>query len=537
MNTGNFILRRALRGSSLALAALAGACSHVANAPSSLQAAPAISCAQLSSLSLPSSPSTAFAVLSAQSFEAGPLPAGTPATTNPPMRRAQALPAYCRVKARISPAINFELWLPQTAWNGRFQQIGVHRFGGELDYADMAWQLAQGYAVASSDTGHQGQAALPWMQNPQQVLDYGSRAVHETALKAKAITAAFYGRPAEYAYFNGCSTGGKEALMEAQRYPSDFQGISVGDPNFDQIGNRAQYIWNAQATFMNEATRLTTAQLELVHTKVLETCDRLDGVADGVIEDPRQCRFRPESLACQPGQAAGECLTPAQIGAFNSLYEGPSNPSTGQRIYAGWSAGSELDWRGIIGGPNVFPTAEQFFRNMVFRDASWDWRRFDFDKDWTHAMANFGPLVNADDADLRAFEQAGGKLLHYHGWGDVNHAPMQSVRYYDNVVETMGRGVPSGQAGQRVARFYRLFMVPGSSGCSSAGPHPDQFDPMDALRSWVEDQQTPERIVVRTPAPLQRTRALCPYPKVAVYGGRGDVFDEKSFSCAYTPAR
>ena len=496
-----------------------------------------MSCARLASLSLPSSPSTAFTVLSAQSFEAGPLPAGTPATTNPPMRRAQAVPAYCMVKARISPAINFELWLPQAGWNGRFQQIGVHRFGGDLDNADMAWQLAQSYAVTSSDTGHQGQAALPWMQNPQQVVDYGTRAVHETALKAKAITAAFYGRPAEYAYFNGCSTGGKEALMEAQRYPSDFQGISVGDPNFDQIGNRAQYIWNAQATFMNEATRLTTAQLELVHAKVLETCDRLDGVADGVIEDPRQCRFRPESLSCQAGQPAGQCLTPAQVGAFNKLYEGPINPSTGQRIYAGWSPGSELDWRGIIGGPNVFPTAEQFFRNMVFRDAAWDWRRFDFDKDWTYAMANFGPLVNADDADLRAFEQAGGKLLHYHGWGDVNHAPMQSVRYYDDVVAALGRGLPPWQAGERVARFYRLFMVPGSSGCGSAGPHPDQFDPMDALRGWVEDQQAPERIVVRAPAQPQRTRALCPYPKVAVYGGSGDVFDEKNFSCAYTPAR
>jgi len=535
MNIANSVLPRAMHGLFLALTACAAACSHVALVPSPVEAAPAISCAQLASVALPSSPSSAFTVLNAQIIVAGPLPAGTPATTNPPMRRAEALPAYCKVKSRISPAINFELWLPQAGWNGRFQQIGVHRFGGELDYADMAWQLAQGYAVASSDTGHAGQAALPWMQNPQQVVDYGSRAVHETAMKAQALTAAFYGRPAQYAYFNGCSTGGKEALMEAQRYPSDFQGIAVGDPNFDQIGNRAQYIWNAQATFMNEATRITPAQLRLVHAKVLEACDRLDGVADGVIGDPRQCHFRPESLACQAGQAPGECLTPAQAGAVTKIYEGPSDPLTGQRIYAGWALGSELEWASIIAGPNVFPTAEQFFRNMVFRDAAWDWRRFDFDKDWKFAVANFGPLVNADDPDLRALEQAGGKLLHYHGWGDVNHAPMQSVRYYDDVVATLGRSTPQGQAGDRVARFYRLFMIPGSSGCGSAGPHPDQFDPMDALRSWVEDKKAPEQIVVRAPAQPQRTRMLCPYPQVAVYSGRGDVFNEINFSCVNQP--
>lgn len=518
----------------LALACVSTACGVLApdaQAPRTQAGSDAArACSALASFAMTSSPSGALTVLGAELVSAAPLPQGTPAPTNPPMLKPSSLPAYCRVKANISPSIRFELWLPTDTWNGRFQQIGVHRFGGELDYGDMAWQLAQGYAVASSDTGHAGQAPLPWMQNPQQIVDYGFRAVHETAVKAKALVAAFYGRPAQYAYFNGCSTGGKEALMQAQRYPNDFHGISVGDPNFDQIGNRAQYVWNAQATFANDATRISPAQLRLVNRKVLEACDRLDGVADGVLEDPRQCGFRPESLACAAGQSGDDCLTSAQVGALSKLYAGPTNPRTGERIYAGWSPGGERNWGGIIGGPNVFPTAELFFRNMVFRDPAWNWRSFDFDRQWTYAVANFGALVNADDPDLSAFERAGGRMLHYHGWNDANHAPMQSVNYYDTVVRTMGAGAPAPQAGQRVARFYRLFMLPGSSGCASTGPHPDQFDPMHALRDWVETGRAPERIVVRSPQQPQRTRALCPYPQVAVHLG-GDPFDEKNFAC------
>lgn len=507
-----------------AVSALLAACGSLAPRADELSGTAPASCEALLRFAMPSAPSAVLTVLSAEHVPAGPSPADLPATTNPPMRKPTALPAYCKVKARITPQIHFELWLPQAAWNGRFQQIGVHRFGGELDYADMAWQLAQGYAVASSDTGHAGQAPLPWMRNPQQVVDYGYRAVHETALKAKALTAAFYGREPVYAYFNGCSTGGKEALMEAQRYPGDFDGISVGDPNFDQIGNRAQYIWNAQATFMNDATRITAAHLRLVHSKVIESCDKLDGVADGVIDDPRQCRFDPASLVCRPGQPQAECLTEQQAGAFRKLYEGPVNPRTGVRIYAGWSPGSELGWGGVIAGPNVFPTAELFFRNMVSRDPAWDWRRFDFDRDWLFAVSNFGNLVNADDPDLRTFEKAGGKMLHYHGWGDVNHAPMQSVRYYEAAAARAGS-----VAGLR--NFYRLFMVPGSNGCASSGPHPDQFDPMDALRVWVEQGTAPVRIVVRSPQEPQRTRVLCAYPQRAVYAGGGDVFDQKNFRC------
>ncbi len=520
------------------LASMAAACTVLAPGTQPPQTSAAASasrmCSGLTGFALPSSPSGTVSVLSAEVIPAGPLPQATPAPTNPPMRRPASLPAYCKVKARIAPAIYFELWLPTEAWNGRFQQIGVHRFGGVLDYGDMAWQLAQGYAVASSDTGHAGQAPLPWMQNPQQIVDYGYRAVHETALKAKAMVAAFYGRPAQYAYFNGCSTGGKEALMQAQRYPEDFHGISVGDPNFDQIGNRAQYVWNAQATFANDATRISPAQLRLVNRKVLEACDALDGIADGVLEDPRRCTFRPESLACAPGQTGDACLTPAQVGALSKLYAGPSNPRTGERIYAGWAPGSELNWGGIVGGPNVFPTAELFFRNMVFRDPAWNWRSFDFDAHWTHAVRNFGALVNADEPDLRAFERAGGRMLHYHGWTDANHAPMQSVHYYDAVVNAMAVDAPAAPAGERVARFYRLFMVPGSSGCASTGPHPDQFDPMEALRDWVESGRAPARIVVRSPSQPQRTRALCPYPQVAVHIG-GDAFDEKNFACRTVP--
>ena len=501
---------------------------------SSVKSSPQLQCASLGGVIFNSdSPSRRATVLSAMEVAAGPIPSGTPSPTFPPMRAAQQLPAYCKVKAVISPSIGVEIWLPLSNWNGRFQAVGTHRFAGELDYGDMAYQLSRGYAVASSDAGHSGQAALPWMQNTQQIVDYGYRGVHEMTLLSKKIVTAFYGRANFYSYFNGCSTGGKEALMEAQRYPHDFDGISAGDPNHDQIGNRAQYIWNAQATLQKESTKIQTHHLKLIHQKVLDQCDALDGVKDGSIEDPRRCHFEPSGLLCTAGKSADTCLSDEQVGALKKLYDGPKNPRTGARIYSGWSPGSELGWGGVIAGPNVFPTADLFFKNMVFKDSNWSYKNFDFDSSIQFAVSQFGAIVNADDPDLVRFEKNGGKLLHYHGWKDTNHAPMQSVEYYESVLKNLQGNSSREQVIKRTHNFYRLFMSSGSTGCASSGNLPSEFDPMDALTVWVEKNQAPERILVvrKTNGQIDRSRPLCPYPQVANYTGSGDTNEAANFVC------
>jgi len=464
---------------------------------------------------------------------AGPLPAGTPAPTFPPNTPAAALPTYCKVTAVIAPAIGFELWMPTRAWNGRFQGMGNHGFAGALDYGDMSWQLSRGYVVASTDTGHAGNDPLPWMRNPQQLFDYGYRAVHEMTTGAKAIVAAFYGQPARFSYWNGCSTGGKEALMEAQRYPADYDGINVGDANFDQIGNRAQYVWNGQATFAKPATRLPADKLKLINKTVLAACDRLDGVADGVIEDPRQCHFEPRSLQCKPGEDPAACLSADQVGALTKLYAGPSNPRTGQSIYPGLTVGSELGWGGVVAGPTIYSTADQFFKYMVFNNPDWDYRGFDFDSDWRASTVDLAAILNADSPDLRAFERTGGKMLQYHGWKDTVHPAMRSVQYYESVLDSIE---PKASRARRIARtqdFYRLFMVPASNGCASAGPGADMFDPMDTITKWVEQGEAPGQMVVahRSEGKVDQTRALCPYPQVARYRGNGGTGDAGSFAC------
>jgi len=491
-------------------------------------AAAPMACAELEQLKLPQA-----SVRSAVEVPAGALPAGTPVPTFPPNTPASALPAYCKVKAVVAPSIGFELWMPLKGWNGRFEGLGNHGFAGTLDRGDMAWQLARGYAVASTDTGHAGNEPLPWMQNPQQLTDYGYRAVHEMTVNAKTLVDAFYGRTPHHAYWNGCSTGGKQALTEAQRYPADYDGISVGDANFDQIGNRAQYVWNGQATFANPATKLSSAQLSLVNKAVLKACDALDGVADDSIEDPRQCGFDPAVLQCQPGQDAAACLSAEQVGAVKKLYAGPRNPHTGEEIYPGLTPGSELGWGGVVNGPNIYATADQFFKYMVFKRPDWDWRTYDFDADWVTSRTGFDRILNATDPDLRAFEQRGGKLFQYHGWKDTVHPAMRSIEYYESVLSALDAHGDRKQAIARTQKFYRLFMVPGSNGCASAGAWPDVFDPMDTLTRWVEKGTAPDRVLVshRTNGAVDRTRPLCAYPKVAVYDGSGSSDEAKNFRC------
>jgi feruloyl esterase len=450
---------------------------------------------------------------------------------------ANTLRGFCRVQATIKPTkdsnIKIEVWLPLQGWNGKFQGYGNHGFAGNIDYVDLGPELNKGYAVAGTDTGHQG-GGTGWMQVHEQIVDYGSRGIHEMAVKAKAITEAFYGTAPKYSYFNGCSTGGKEGLMAAQRYPEDFDGINIGgSANFDQIGNRVQYVWNGQVTFgrgvplANTTARRT---LDFINDAVVAACDEIDGIKDGVLDDPRECDFQPASLLCKAGQDPNTCLTALQVDALEKVYQGPRNPRTGEELYPGLVRGSERGWGGHTAGPNIFATADQFFKFMVYNNPAWDYRTFNFDSDFAFAKSGFSPLIDAVDPSLDAFRKRGGKLLFSHLWSSTTHAATKSIEYYEEVARRLhGGDNDNGYAFGKTQEFFRLFMVPSASG--SKGP--DTFDSMPLLEKWVEQGIPPKSILAvhKTSGVVDRTRIVCPYPQRAVWTGQGSTDDAANFVC------
>jgi feruloyl esterase len=518
---------------------------------------PSATCAALANLTLPQTTITSAMIVPAGPFSQAS--AGSPyaseGTTSPAPTcssniASPQLPSFCRVTAGIATPgaaepINIEVWLPLQNWNGKFVGIGNHGFAGEIEYADMGPHLVRGYAVATTDTGHAGSNATFWMQNAQQVINYGYLGVHEMTVKAKAIVKAAYGTPPRYSYFDGCSTGGKEGLSEAQRYPDDYDGINVaGSANMAQIHNRAQYVWNGQVTFGNAATPLGTLQTALVNSAAIMACDGLDGVVDGVIDNPLTCPFKVASLLCTPGQNTSTCLTQAQVAAFEKVYQGPRNPATGQEIYPGYSLGTELGWGSNTTGP-LPSTAQSFFKFMVFNNPSWDFETLNFNTDVATTDAKFAATLDAVDPDLRAFKQRGGKILQSHLWSSTTHAARRSIEYYDQVVSFMnaseqaaqGNGAP-GRVNSILAsehfrptqQFYRLFMAPGGAGSKGPGT----FDSLPYLERWVEQGIPPDSILAShfTAGVVDRTRPLCAYPAFAVYQGSGSTDDAANFKCS-----
>jgi feruloyl esterase len=461
------------------------------------------------------------------------------------------LPAFCRVTAGISTPgaiepINIEVWLPLQNWNGKFVGIGNHGAAGEIEYADMGPHLVRGYAVGTTDTGHAGANATTWMQNPQQIINYGYNGVHEMTVKAKAIVTAAYGTAPRYSYWDGCSTGGKEGLTEAQRYPDDYDGINIaGSANNAQIHNREQYVWNAQVTFGNAATPLGPAQTALVNSAALKACDGLDGVVDGVIDNPLTCPFKVASLLCAQNQDPSTCLTQAQVTAVEKVYQGPRNPVTGKSIYPGYSPGTELGWGSNTTGP-VPSTAQNFFKFMVYNDPNWNYQTFNFNSDVAFTDAKFAVTLDAVNPDLRAFKRRGGKILQSHLWSSTTHPARRTVEWYDQVVSFMkandndedkpGNGhqgdssVLNNGDFRPIQQFYRLFMAPGGSGSKGPGT----FDSLPYLERWVEQGIPPSSILAShvTNGVVDRTRPLCLYPGFAVYQGSGTTDDAANFKCS-----
>jgi len=440
---------------------------------------------------------------------------------------AGALPAFCRVALTLKPSsesdIKVEVWLPATGWNQKYEAVGNGGWAGSISYAAMEEALRQGYATSSTDTGHSGAGGNFAFHHPEKVIDYAYRSEHEMVVKAKAVIQAFYGNAPRLSYWNGCSSGGKQGLDEAQRYPGDFDGIVAGAPAVNWTGRAAQSIWVAQAVHKDEASYIPPAKYPVIHKGVLEACDALDGVKDGVLEDPRLCKFDPKAVECKGGDASS-CLTTPQVEAARKIYTPLTNPRTQRLIFPPQERGSEMGWQNLA-GPQPLGISNDYFKYVVFEDPTWDYRTLNFDSDVARAEKVDSGTINALNPNLQPYFQHGGKLLQYHGWGDQQISPGSSVLYYNSVLEALG-------GASKVSGSYRLFMVPGMGHCRG-GDGTDTFDAMKALEQWVEQGNAPEKIVasrVRNGA-VDRTRPLCPYPQVAHYTGSGSTDDAANFVC------
>jgi len=476
------------------------------------------SCEDLSTLAWPN-----VSITMASRVEAGGFT--LPSTTSSPAFRA--LPAFCRVAARLKPTldsdIKMEVWLPASGWNGKFMAVGNGAFSGAIGYSAMATSLARGYAVSSTDTGHEGGSASFALGHPEKLIDFGWRAVHEMTATSKKIVTAYYDDTPKRSYWNGCSAGGRQAMKEAQRFPADFDGIIAGAPGLDWTSRAAQAVRVEKQLQKNEASRLLRPHRELLHTAVVAACDAIDGVKDGLIADPDRCNFDPSVLQCTTSQSAS-CLTPEQVDTARFIYASPKNQKTGRPI-TGLARGSELGWTDTGWTASARATGLDQFRFIVFRNPKWEVSAFNFDSDIVRAEESDGDIINALDPDLRPFLDRGGKLIQYHGWSDPQISPGNSPQYYNRVLEKVGDR-------SKVDASYRLFMVPGMAHCGG-GEGPNTFDMIAALERWVENGSAPDQIIAAhlTGGKPDRTRPLCPYPEIAAYKETGSIDDAASFVC------
>jgi feruloyl esterase len=475
------------------------------------------SCEKLAGLSLPHG-----AITLAQPVAAGEFKPSAGAAA--PFRN---LPAFCRVAATLVPSkdsdIKIEVWLPASGWNGKFQAVGNGGWSGAINQVALGAAVRRGYAAAGTDTGHAEGGASFALGHPEKLVDFGYRAVHEMTVKAKAVIAAYYGSGPRFSYWNGCSSGGKQGLKEAQRFPEDYDGIIAGAPANYWTHLMAGDLWPAHATLKDAASYIPPSKYPLIHQAVLEACDSLDGLKDGLLEDPGRCKFDPNILLCQ-GEDAPACLTGPQVEAARKIYGGARNPRTGQEIFPGLAPGSELGWGALAGGPEPFGIPVEHFKYVVFKDPAWDFKTLNFDGDVALADKIDNGLLNATDPNLKDFFDRGGKLLQYHGWNDQLIAPFNSIDYYRSVEEKLGAG--------RLRDSYRLFMAPGMAHCAG-GEGPNTFDMVSIIEQWVEQAKAPDRIIAahRASDAVDRTRPLCPYPQVAHYKGTGSADDAANFVC------
>ncbi|MEE8410914.1 MAG: tannase/feruloyl esterase family alpha/beta hydrolase, partial [Acidobacteriota bacterium] len=479
-------------------------------------------CTELASLELPYTTIIRAEIVPPGGFVAQ----ANSSTPGQPAPEYIGLPAFCRVVAIVSSVpdseIEFELWMPEEGWNGNFVGIGDGGFAGAIFHSELAKPLARGYAVANTDGGHKGGMADATFAvgHPEKLIDHAWRAVHEMTVKSKVIVTTRYGRAARHSLWKGCSTGGRQALKEAQRFPEDYDAIAGGAPANNWVPLMS-YALLVQQRLTDPNGAINPAGLALLKEAVIAACDTKDGIADRVINEPQTCEFDPGTLACTSGDVA-DCLAPHEIESARAIYAGVVHPDTGEVIFPGPEPGSEREWAYFT--PDIFPIGENYFRDLVFNDREWDPHTFDFGADLAKATEREFAGLTSTDPDLSKFVERGGKLLLYHGWMDGLITPQNTINYYEAVVHTLGQEV--------VSDSVRLFMVPGMNHCSG-GEGPSDIDILGVLEAWIESGTPPERVLASKTLDdgTERTRPLCPYPQVVRYTGSGSPDDADSFEC------
>lgn len=455
------------------------------------------------------------------------------------------IPENCDVRGTIWPEAKFVLKLP-AAWNGRFQMVGNGGTAGVLSLGAVDNGVRKGYATASTDTGHDaakeplatfGRRASDNPNAERKVIDFGYQAVHETAVLAKKIVKAYYGEAPRYSYWVGCSTGGRQGMNEAQRFPEDFDGLVIGAPGLNGTGSNMRRIWNA--VVQSGPGALALEKLPLLADAVYKKCDGVDGLKDGLIDDPRKCDFDParDLAKCTADTDGPHCFTGAQMEALKKIYDGVRN-SSGRVIFPGQPLGAEIavqgksGWEQDIAGPSKvsLPRSESYMQYMYLDPPpgpGWKYTMYNFDKD-PPKMAKPALKINATNPDLRPLKQRGGKIIHYHGWADPMLVAFMSIDYYESVMHMMGD--------KETKDFYRLFLIPGMFHCGG-GVGCGTVDWLSPMVDWVEKGIAPEKLIGAhvEGGETKRTRPLCPYPEVARYRGSGSIEAAENFACA-TPS-
>jgi len=462
---------------------------------------------------------------------------------------------FCRVIGVATPTgdshIGFEVWLPpRTQWNGKFQGEGSGGSAGAISAGAMLEALKAGYATMSTDNGHitdttqpNGGSEQTWaIGHPEKMLDFAFRAMHLSTVAGKQVARGFYGRPALRAYFVGCSQGGHHALMEASRFPDDYDGIVAGAPAWHWANQMINATWNSRAT-LQDASAITAQSTQILNKAIIAACDKLDGVEDGVISDPRRCHFDPATLLCKAGDAADSCLTQSQIDAANRIYQGV-HKSDGTALFQGFARGSELKWPNMWASKTPGGSSWDFWRYSVFQDPQFRNINFDFDRDSDRGLATERAGMTVSDIynlkpELSAFRAKGGKLIIYHGWADEQVTPFASLDFYSHIKGALG------QSG--TDDVLRMFMMPGLAHCtgglgagniggaSPALSHDPEHDVVAALDAWVTKHQAPTMLIAAhldANKRTDRTQPLCMYPREARYKGTGDTNDAANFTCA-----
>ena len=528
-------------------------------------------CGDLAKLVLPDVASITAVPVAANTFTPPPpfpgLPSGPPVPVS-----------FCRVQITVQTQIKIEVWLPEPEkWNHRFQAVGGGGYAGMISYAALAQavtgnQVTGPFATASTDTGHpttgtangQGgangaQAGGGFALNPASntlndalIVDFASRSLHEMTVKAKAVILVYYGQSPKFSYWNGCSTGGRQGWMEAQRFPQDYNGILAGAPAFNWDRFIPAEFWPAVVIHIGVGSPISQTKLNAVNAAALKACDAIDGVRDGVIGDPRKCHFDPHVLKCGPPGAPGDgtCLTDAEADAIQQVWQGPRDPQ-GRFLWYGLEPGASF---GGLANAAPFPIAVDHWRLWVEQNPGFDWHSLNIDSfiaGFNESSKKFRAVIGTDDPHLSSFRRRGGKIITYHGWSDQLIFPGGSIDYFERVVAANG-------GAERVRKFERLFMVPGMNHCSggagavnfgqsSLGPPVSveldpEHDVLLALEHWVEDGVAPDHLIATTdPPPVHAaenpvnpasfTRRLCPFPQVAIYNGTGDPNSAASFVC------